>query len=62
MQLEMAHFTPLSGDQALPPVTLMHEDAPQWDYDLREVFNSLCWMTRIGAQSRMPRLFHINIA
>lgn len=27
----------------------MREDAPQRDYELREVFNGLCWLVRTGA-------------
>jgi transposase len=30
-------------------LTLMREDAPQRDHDLREVFNGLRWMVRAGA-------------
>lgn len=36
-----------------PYLTLMREDAPQRDYELREVFNSLRWIVRTGAQWRM---------
>jgi len=36
-----------------PYLTLMSEDAPQRDYDLREVFNGLRWIVRTGAQWRM---------
>lgn len=35
-----------------PYLTLMREDAPQRDYELREVFNALRWMVRTGAQWR----------
>lgn len=35
-----------------PYLTLMREDAPQRDHDLREVFNALRWMVRTGAQWR----------
>jgi transposase len=34
-------------------LTLMREDAPQRDYELREVFNGLRWIIRTGAQWRM---------
>ena len=34
-------------------VTLMTEDAPQRDYDLREVFNGLRYIVRTGMQWRM---------
>jgi transposase len=35
--------------------TLMKEDAPQWDYPLREVFNGLRYIVRTGMQWRfMP--------
>lgn len=36
-----------------PYLTLMREDAPQRDYDLREVFNGVRWIVRAGAQWRM---------
>jgi len=36
-----------------PYLTLMSEEAPQRDYDLREVFNGLRWIVRTGAQWRM---------
>lgn len=35
-----------------PYLTLMREDAPQREHDLREVFNALRWMVRTGAQWR----------
>lgn len=38
---------------AVSPLTLMREDAPQRDYNLREVFNGLRWIIRTGAQWRM---------
>ena len=34
-------------------LTLMTEEAPQRDHDLREVFNGLRWIVRTGAQWRM---------
>jgi transposase len=36
-----------------PYLTLMTEDAPQREHDLREVFNGLRWIVRSGAQWRM---------
>jgi transposase len=36
-----------------PYLTLMREDAPQRDYELREVFNGLRWLVRAGAAWRM---------
>ncbi|RIK45719.1 MAG: IS5 family transposase [Chloroflexi bacterium] len=36
-----------------PYLTLMTEDAPQRDHDLREVFNGLRWIVRAGASWRM---------
>lgn len=36
-----------------PYLTLMTEDAPQREHDLREVFNGLRWIVRTGAQWRM---------
>jgi transposase len=36
-----------------PYLTLMREDAPQRDYELRDVFNGLRWIVRTGAQWRM---------
>ena len=39
-----------------PYLTLMTEDAPQREYQLREVFNGLRWIARTEAQWRcMPR-------
>src|SRR5258708_32703420 len=38
-----------------PYLTLMREDAPQRDYELRQVFNGLRWIIGTGAQwRRMP--------
>ncbi len=37
----------------LPYLTLMTLDAPQREYDLREVFNALRWIVRAGAPWRM---------
>ena len=34
-------------------LTLMREDAPQREHDLREVFNALRWLVRAGAPWRM---------
>lgn len=36
-----------------PYLTLMREDAPQREHDLRHVFNALRWMVRSGAPWRM---------
>jgi transposase len=36
-----------------PYLTLMREDAPQREHDLRDVFNALRWMARAGAPWRM---------
>lgn len=36
-----------------PYLTLMREDAPQREYELRTVFNSLRWMVRTGCAWRM---------
>jgi len=33
-----------------PYLTLMREDAPQRDHDLREVFNGVRWIVRTGSQ------------
>jgi hypothetical protein len=35
------------------PATLVREDAPQRNHDLREVFNALRWIVRAGASWRM---------
>ncbi|MFC4160452.1 IS5 family transposase [Chitinimonas lacunae] len=37
----------------LPYLTLMSEEAPQRDHDLREVFNAVRWLIRTGASWRM---------
>ena len=40
---------------AAPYLTLMSEDAPQRDHDLREVFNAMRWVVRTGSPWRyMP--------
>jgi transposase len=36
-----------------PYLTLMREDAPQRDHELREVFNGLRWLVRAGAPWRL---------
>ena len=36
-----------------PYLTLMSSDAPQREYELRDVFNGLRWIVRTGAQWRM---------
>lgn len=36
-----------------PYLTLMREDAPQREHELREVFNGLRWLVRAGAAWRM---------
>lgn len=36
-----------------PYLTLMREDAPQRDYELREVYNGMRWIVRSGAAWRM---------
>ena len=42
-------------DFAAPYLTLMKDDAPQRDHDLREVFNGLRWIVRTGSAWRyMP--------
>jgi transposase len=42
-------------DLVVPYLTLMTEDAPQRDHDLREVFNGLRWIVRTGSPWRyMP--------
>jgi transposase len=39
----------------VPYLALVREDAPQREYDLREVFNGLRWVVRIGSPRRyMP--------
>ena len=36
-----------------PYLTLVREDAPQRTHDVREVFNALRWIVRVGASWRM---------
>ena len=48
--------TDVSDDEwafVAPYLTLMREDAPQRDYDLREVFNALRWLLRSGSPWRL---------
>jgi transposase len=40
-------------DFVVPHLTLMREDAPQREHDLREIFNALRWIVRAGAPWRM---------
>jgi len=52
----LAHPSDVTDEEWLfvsPYLTLMREDAPQREHDLREVFNGLCWVVRTGAQWRM---------
>src|SRR6266498_1799578 len=37
-----------------PYLTLMKEDAPQREHDLREVFNAVRWIVRTGSPWRLP--------
>jgi transposase len=39
-------------DFVVPYLTLMRDDAPQRDHDLREVFNALRWIVRTGSPWR----------
>ena len=39
-----------------PYLTLMKEDAPQREHDLREVFNGLRWIVKTGSPWRMMPL------
>src|ERR1700750_344994 len=39
-------------DFVAPYLTLMTEDAPQREHDLREVFNAMRWVVRTGSQWR----------
>jgi transposase len=39
-------------DFVAPYLTLMREDAPQREHDLRDVFNALRWMVRSGSPWR----------
>lgn len=38
---------------AAPYLTLQSDQALQRKYELREVYNGLCWLVRTGAQWRM---------
>src|SRR5437763_5828551 len=61
MQSRKPYPTDVSDDEwaFVPPyLTLMTPDAPQREYDLREVFNALRWLARAGAGWRlMPTNF-----
>lgn len=47
--------TDAEWDFVLPYLTLMNEDAPQREHDLREVFNAMRWVVRTGSPWRyMP--------
>lgn len=54
--LRKAYPSDVSDDEwafVAPYLTLMREDAPQRQHDLREVFNALRWIVRAGAPWRM---------
>jgi transposase len=56
MQSRKPYPTDVSDDEwafVVPYLTLMTPDAPQRDYDLREVFNALRWLARAGAGWRL---------
>lgn len=56
MEQRKAYPSDVTDDEwafAAPYLTLMREDAPQRDYDLREVYNGLRWLVRAGAAWRM---------
>jgi transposase len=51
-----AYPSDVSADEwtfVVPYLTLMTEEAPQREHDLREVFNGLRWMVRAGSSWRM---------
>ena len=52
----LSYPTDVSDDEwafVAPYLTLMREDAPQRDYDLREVLNALRWLLRSGSPWRL---------
>jgi transposase len=56
MSVRSAYPSDVSDDEwafVAPYLTLMRLDAPQREYDLREVFNALRWLVRTGASWRM---------
>lgn len=56
MARSKAYPTDVSDEEwsfAAPYLALITEDAPQRQYELREVFNALRWMARAGAPWRM---------
>src|SRR5256885_16672405 len=51
-----SYLSDVSDDEwsfVAPSLTLMTEEAPQREHDLRDVFNGLRWIVRAGAQWRM---------
>src|SRR6202050_1565600 len=44
--------TDAEWDFVVPYLTLMNEDAPQREHDLREVFNAMRWIVRAGSPWR----------
>src|SRR5437764_768509 len=51
-----SYLSDVSDDEwsfVAPYLTLMTEEAPQREHDLRDVFNGLRWIVRAGAQWRM---------
>jgi transposase len=56
MQCRKPYPTDVSDDEwafVAPYLTLMKQDAPQREHNLREVFNALRWLTRAGAGWRL---------
>src|SRR5256885_7272656 len=56
MMIRKPYPSDVSDDEwsfVAPYLTLMTEEAPQREHDLREVFNGLRWIVRSGAQWRM---------
>src|SRR5919108_5341661 len=56
MEPRKAYPTDVSDDEwafAAPYLALMTPEAPQRDYELREVFNALRWVVRAGAPWRL---------
>ncbi|MPV71489.1 IS5 family transposase [Burkholderia sp. BE17] len=56
MEKRRAYPTDVSDDEwsfVAPYLTLMKEDAPQREYELRELYSALRWLARAGAAWRM---------
>lgn len=56
-RLYPSDVTDEAGSFVAPDLTLIKEEAPQRQYELRELYNALRWLARAGAPWRLPTNF-----